>query len=142
MGHPEVPETSAPDAENKASESPQTPTPADAAVTKVAQEAVAVKDSLQTKLGNWLKDIYNSNKFLFYTIIPLMGIIYLIIKFHQAIIDLLVGSSKELLKDQQAKDAEMAKQADAAKSAADALVKDADSLPGKQPPVTPDWDKK
>lgn len=128
-------------AENTPQQSPQAPAP-EAAPSKVEQTAVAIESSLQDKVGNWLKDVYNSNKILFYTIIPIMGIIYLVIKFHNIIIDFLIGNSKDILKDATEKDAKLAQQADATKAQADALVKTANDLPKQEAPVDQDWDKK
>lgn len=109
---------------------------------EIAQGVTALKNSLQDKIGNWLKDVYNSNKILFYTVIPVMGLIYLVIKFHNIIIDFLLGNAKQLMQDAQAKDATLKSQADASKAAADALVAKADAEPSLQKPVDEDWNKK
>ena len=95
--------------------------------------------SLQHRVGAWLYQIYQSNKILFYTIIPVMGVVYLAIKYHDILIDLLLGSAKQLATQAQAKDAQLAAQADATKSQADALVTQAQQAPAQEKPVPNDW---
>jgi len=112
------------------------------APSAIEKDTVAVESSLQAKVGSWLKDVYSQNKLLFYTIIPLAGIIYLVLKFHNILIDLLLGGAKQEITQAQQTDAKLAQQADATKSQADALVQQADSLSTQQPPVDPNWDKK
>lgn len=122
---------------------PPTPTPPTPPTqSAVDTEAKAVATSLQDRIGNWLKDVYDSNKFLFYTIIPVMGLIYVVIKYHNLLIDILVKSSGQELKQEQATDNKLAQQANTAKAQADALTQQANNLPKQEGPVDPDWDKK
>jgi hypothetical protein len=110
--------------------------------TGINNTMVSVKrleTSLQTKLGNWLKDVYSSNKILFYTVIPVMGIIYGVIKYHNLLINFLISNSKNILQSQQNQDAQAAAQAAATQKQADDLVTKADSLPGQEQPVNDDW---
>jgi hypothetical protein len=117
------------------------PTPAPVAPPPAPVVQVAAK-SLQDRVESWLKDIYSTNKILFYTIIPLMGIIFLIIKYHNLIIDLLLGTSKEILKQEQQKDLTLAAQAQQQEAAGDALVQKAQNEPKQEQPVPDDWFKK
>jgi hypothetical protein len=105
----------------------------------VEKDAEAVAVSLQHRVGAWLYQIYQSNKILFYTIIPVMGVVYLVIKYHDILIDLLLGSAKQLATQAQAKDAQLAAQAGATKSQADALVTQAQQAPAQEKPVPDDW---
>jgi hypothetical protein len=125
-------------AEPESSNGPQSG-PVNQVAQDVATDVASVESSLQTRIKNWLDDVYNSNKFLFYTVIPLVGLIYLVIKYHNLLISLLIKNSKSVLTDQQAADAQAAQQAAATTAAADALVQQADNLPSQQPPVDEDW---
>src|SRR5579863_6571240 len=103
-----------------------TPAPAPQAVapTAPAQPAVAtaveneVKATLGQAASSWLKDFYDTNKWLFYTVLPLAVIIMLVIKFHDILIDLLLGSAKNLNTQALKKDATLAAQANQTKSQA------------------------
>lgn len=98
--------------------------------------------SLQEKIGDWLKKTYETNKVLFFTAGLVIGLIFLAIKYHNLIIDILIGSAKELNKEALKKDAELAVQANKTKSEADALVDKAKSESSKEKPVPDDWFKK
>jgi hypothetical protein len=137
MGISEKPVTPAP-----AAEPTPTPTPTPAPVTNQVQTVVTdVESSVEKRIKNWLNDIYNQNKFLFYTVIPLVGLVYLVIKYHNIIINLLIRNSKDILQQQETQDQNLANQANADKQAADNLVNQANNPP-PQGPVDPDWDKK
>lgn len=66
----------------------------------------------------------------------------LVAKYRDALIDLLLGSSKRVLKDAQAQDATLAAKEDAAKAQATALVDEANKLNQTSPTVDENWNKK
>lgn len=102
---------------------------------------VAPATSLQQKIQAWLRDVYNSNKVLFYCVIPVVGLLVLAIKYHDLIIDVLLGTSKGILKQEQQKDAALAQQAGQEQAAGDALVQQAQQAPSQEKPVNQDWYK-
>lgn len=97
---------------------------------------------MDDKIIAWLKNLYESNKILFYTVIPLMGVIVLVIKFREILINILVKSSRDTLKKAEDTDKTLDEQATKSKQQADDLVKQADSEPSNEGSVDPDWDKK
>lgn len=96
---------------------------------------------MDAKIEAYLKDLYNSNKIIFYTVVPLLGLALLAIKFRHILISLIVGDSKSVLKDAQDTDAGLAQKADAAKQAADDAVKQGDQEASKEAPIDDDWNK-
>jgi hypothetical protein len=115
--------------------------------TTVKSLAVAaVQSEVSSPIGqdllNWIKKIYASNKILFYVIIPLALILLFIVKFHQILIDLIIGNSKNVLKDAHAQDATLAAKATQDDSQANALVQQAQNLSNQQPTVKDNWYEK
>lgn len=96
---------------------------------------------MDAKIEAWLKNLYDTNKILFYTVIPLLGLILLAIKFRHILIDLIVGDSKGILKDEQKIDTSLKEQADKTKQEADDAVQQGDQEASKEPPVDDDWNK-
>lgn len=70
------------------------------------------------------------------------GILILIFKFREVIIDLLVSSSRETVKEAQKQDASLRAEEDKANSQANQLRKDAEDLATNKPKVDEDWNKK
>jgi hypothetical protein len=101
-----------------------------------------VSKSLQDRLGDWLKNAYETNKLVFFTAGLVIGVIFLAIKYHDILIDILLGSAKQIDKDALSKEASLKQQADKTKLEADALVAKAQAAPGEEKPVPDDWFKK
>lgn len=70
------------------------------------------------------------------------GVLILAAKFSNLIIDFLAFQSKKEVDSTIKQDSALKAQEDAAKSAANALVKKANDLPAQQTPVDDNWDKK
>lgn len=109
---------------------------------KATQDPAPESKSLQERLGEWLGHAYETNKLVFFTAGIVLGALYLAIKYHQLLIDLLLGSAKELNKEALAKDAALKTQADKTKSEGDAMVAKANNEGKDNPPVNDDWFKK
>lgn len=71
-----------------------------------------------------------------------VAVLLFIAKFSSLIVDLITWLSKRTVQKTKDQDVGLKKQEDAAKSAADALVKRADELPSTKKPVDEDWNKK
>ena len=120
------------------SANPQAPAQTD----PVNAEVTAVVSSLQSKLKAWLKSVYAQNKFLFFTVIPVMGLIYLIIKFHNILINLILGDAQQEVNREEQKDQNLANKANADAQQANNLANQANNLPSQEGPVGPNWDEK
>jgi hypothetical protein len=72
----------------------------------------------------------------------IFGILILIWKFREIIIDLLVSSSREAVKDAQKQDQALRGEEKKANDQADQLRKEADALDDNKPKVDEDWHKK
>lgn len=70
------------------------------------------------------------------------GVLILIIKFREVIIDILVSSSKTVLEDAKKKDSSLRADENAANNAANKLIDDAKKLDENKPKVDEDWYKK
>lgn len=70
------------------------------------------------------------------------GILILIIKFQDVIIDLLVGNSRKLVKDAVATDSKLKEEQDQANNQANKLVAEAQALSENKSKVDEDWHKK
>lgn len=109
---------------------------------QVPQAPAPAPKSLQDRIGDWLKQTYDSNKILFFSVGLVVGLAFLALKYHNLLINILLGSSKELLQQEKEKDATLAAQADKTKAAGDALVTKAQNEPNNEKPVPDDWYKK
>jgi hypothetical protein len=96
---------------------------------------------MDAKIEAWLKQLYDSNKFVFYTVIPLLGIILLSIKFRNILIDLLVKNSRSELESAETTDAALAQQAEQNKQEADKLSQEASQLPSQEGQTDSNWDQ-
>lgn len=96
---------------------------------------------MDAKIEAWLKDLYSSNKILFYTVIPLLGLVLIAIKFRTVLIDLLVKNSRDILTTEEKTDAGLAQQAQQTKQQADDAVQQGNQEASKEPPVDDDWNK-
>lgn len=96
---------------------------------------------MDAKIEAYLKDLYNSNKIIFYTVVPLLGLALLAIKFRHILISLIVGDSKTILKDAQDTDTTLAAKANKAKQEADDAVEQGNQEASKEGPVDDDWNK-
>jgi hypothetical protein len=110
-----------------------------AAVVAVENQAKAV---LGPVVSTWLHDFYDTNKWLFYTVIPLAVILMLVIKFHDILIALLLGDAKQLSAQAVKNDASLAAQAQQSTAQGDALVQKAQNETKQEQPVPDDWYKK
>jgi hypothetical protein len=72
----------------------------------------------------------------------LCGVLVLIWKCRELIIDLLVSSSREAVKDAQKQDQTLRGEEKAANDQANQLRKEADALDDKKPVIDEDWNKK
>ena len=72
----------------------------------------------------------------------IFGLLVLIVKFREILIDILVKSTKDTMNDATKKDDKLKTEEDQAKAAADKLVEDAKNEPSKEKPVDDDWFKK
>lgn len=70
------------------------------------------------------------------------GIIILIVKFRDVIIDLIVGSAKQTVDNTEKKDAQLKSEEKQANDQANQLRQEANTLSDNQAPVTDDWNKK
>jgi len=96
---------------------------------------------MDAKIEAWLKGLYESNKILFYTVIPLLGLVLIAIKFRTILINILVKNSKDILTSAEKTDASLAKQAQQTKQEADQAVQQGNQEASKEPPVGDDWNK-
>jgi zona occludens toxin (predicted ATPase) len=94
--------------------------------------------SFQDKLKMDAKSLWNDHKLFFIV----FGVLVLIVKFRDILIDILVSSSKSTMEDAKKEDAKLSTQENQAKADADKAVQDAKDEPAKQTPVTDDWFKK
>lgn len=70
------------------------------------------------------------------------GLLILIIKFREVIVDILVASSKTILEGAKKTDAQLKSEENQANSAANKLIDDAKKLDENKPKVDEDWYKK
>jgi hypothetical protein len=94
---------------------------------------------MDAKIEAWLKGLYDSNKILFYTVIPLIGLILIAIKFRTILINILVKNSKDVLTSAEKTDAGLAQQAAQTQQEADQAAQQGDQEASKEPPVGDDW---
>jgi hypothetical protein len=94
---------------------------------------------MDAKIEAFLKDLYDQNKIFFYTVVPLLGIVLLVIKFRNILINLLVKNSKDILTSAEKTDAGLAQQAQQTKQEADKAVQQGDQEASKEPSVDDDW---
>jgi hypothetical protein len=96
---------------------------------------------MDAKIKAWLEQLYQSNKWFFYTVVPLATILILVVKFRDVLINQIIGASKKGLESAEKTDSKLATTADQASKEADADVKQADSLPSTETQVDEDWNK-
>lgn len=84
------------------------------------------------------KIIWDSGKGFFFA----AGILILIVKFRDIIIDILLNSAKRLFSNATKKDAVLDNQETKDNNAANALVDQANKLPSNETPTSDDWNKK
>ena len=85
-----------------------------------------------------LTDLWTNNKIF----VIIFGLLIVVFKFRSVLIDLIVAGGKKQVEEATAKDAVLAKEESAANDQANALVQKAANEPGKDEPVTDDWNKK
>jgi ribosomal protein L12E/L44/L45/RPP1/RPP2 len=97
---------------------------------------------MDAKIIAWLEQVYSSNKILFYSVIPLLGILLAVIKFRNILITLLIKNSKDILTNAEKTDAGLAQQANQNKQQADQAAQQGDQEASKEPPTEDDWNQK
>jgi hypothetical protein len=93
---------------------------------------------LLSTIGSQLADIWNRSKMFLLAI----GAVLIALEWQKIKEALLVYAGQREIKKDKVEDANLAKQESAANTQADALVKDAESLPTQEKPVDDDWNKK
>lgn len=104
----------------------------------MADEQQTPVPTFQDKLKMDAKDLWNSHKVFF----VVFGILILVVKFREILIDLIVSSSKKTLEDATKQDTQLAAEETKDKADADKLVEQAKEEPLKEKPVDVDWYKK
>jgi hypothetical protein len=94
---------------------------------------------MDAKIKAWLEQLYQSNKFFFYSVVPLTTIILGVIKYRSILINLIIGSSKKGLESANKADAALATQADQAEQQANTDVANGDAAASKETPTGDDW---
>ena len=94
--------------------------------------------ALWAKFNQDAKSVWTNNKIFFI----IFGVVLLVIKFRNVIIDLLLSSAKQIEADAKKEDSKLASQENQANTEADKLVQQAQEEPAKQPPVDVNWYKK
>jgi len=94
--------------------------------------------ALWAKLNTDISELWASSKIF----VILFGVVILIIKFHDLLMSLIVADSKSIENSAVKQDAVLSKQENAANTAADKLVSDAQKLPSTEGGITDDWNKK
>lgn len=94
--------------------------------------------SFQDKLKMDAKDLWNNHKIFFIV----FGLLVLIYKFRDILIDLLIAGGKREMESAKDKDGQLAGQENQAKTEADKLVEQAKQEPSKETPVDDNWYKK
>jgi hypothetical protein len=112
--------------------------PAPTVTPAVQTVSQAVETKVEQTFSSVVKDLWAKYGILF----VLIGLGLAILKFNDAIMDVLGWSSKKDLQSTMKTDAQLKAQEDATNNQADVLVKDAEELPGKEGAVDDDWDKK
>lgn len=97
---------------------------------------------MDDKIKAFLTNLYNSNKLIFYVVVPVCGLILLAYEFRTILINILVKNSKDILTSEEKTDAGLAQQAQQTKQEADQAVQQGDQEASKEPPVGDDWDQK
>lgn len=92
-------------------------------------------------MDNWIKNLWNNNKILFFVLLPLVLIVF----FRDLIMELLIGSVRKEVRETKDKDAKLKAEQDAANKEAERLKAEADKIDkdienGKDPDK--DWHKK
>jgi hypothetical protein len=117
------------------------PAPAPVAPSTVQQApapAVAVPLTFLEKLSQPVTTLWQESR----VFLLVFGIIILIVKFRDVIIDLILGEAKHQVDTATKTDAQLKSQENAANDQANQLRKEADTLSDNLPPVTDDWNKK
>lgn len=90
------------------------------------------------KLNADINELWQNDKIF----VILFGLIILVIKFRQILIDIIVSGSKRLFENTQKSSDESKAKEDDYNSSAEKLIEDAESLGKSNPPVGDDWYKK
>jgi hypothetical protein len=91
-------------------------------------------------MDQWIKDKWESNKLVFFLLLPIL----LIILFKDLIMEILIGTARKQTEATKAKDEKLKDQFDTINDEANALKKESDNV-GKQSENIPDdedWNKK
>ena len=96
------------------------------------------KPSFTDKFTSPLGTLWDNHK----VFLIIFGVFILVWKFREVIIDLLVSSSREAVKDAQKQDQALRGEEKAANDQADQLRKEAEALSKDKPTVDEDWHKK
>lgn len=96
------------------------------------------KPSFTDKFTSPLSTLWDNHK----VFLIIFGVFILVWKFREVIIDLLVSSSREAVKDAQKQDQALRGEEKAANDQADQLRKEAEALSKDKPTVDEDWHKK
>lgn len=98
----------------------------------------AVLQAFWLKLNTNLGELWQSSKWF----VILFGIVILIIKFHTVLIDILISNANRIFSSAtKTSDASQARE-NQDNQQANALIQDANSLPGQQKPIDENWNKK
>lgn len=95
-------------------------------------------DEFLKKLNTPIKELWASNRVFLISAFVLI----LIVKFHDAIFDAIVSSSKKLLEDSTKKDQVLRTEETSANNQANQLVEQANKLDDNKTKVDDDWNKK
>jgi hypothetical protein len=98
----------------------------------------AFLQALWTKLKGYALVVWN-NAGVFKVVVVVGGVFLTVIKFHQALINLLVSSSKSLYNSTQKESNSLQQQENANNNVANQLVQQAEQLPNSEKPVSDDW---
>lgn len=99
---------------------------------------MADQPSFQDKMQMDAKELWADHKIFFI----IFGVLLIVVKFRDLIIDILVSSAKRTVDSAKKEDSQLAKQEGDASKAADDLVAKANSEAGKEQPISDDWNKK
>ncbi len=94
---------------------------------------------MDAKIEAWLKQVYSANKILFYSVIPLLGILLGVIKFRNILITLLIKNSKDILTSTEKTDTSLANQANEIQQQANQDVATGNQEASKEPPTGDNW---
>lgn len=88
-------------------------------------------------MDSWIKDLWNKNKILFILLIPVVIAWF----FREALINILIDSSKKNLEEAKQKDEKLSKEQEDANQKADKIREDANDLSNNKPTVDEGWHK-